>query len=287
VQNAGGRFDSAGTALLCLTVGAYSLSMTLGGRSFGPESAALLATAAVGAALFVLVELRASAPLIDLSALRNAVLSAGLINNAFVSTVMMTTLVVGPFYLALALGMNAWQVGLVMSLGPITSALTGIPSGRLVDRFGADLVLVGGLVAMTVGAVGLVFLPEAVGTAGYITALIVLTPGYQLFQAANNTAVMLEVGEGERGVISGMLSVSRNLGLITGASLMGAVFAISAGTSDIIAAAASEVAFGMQITFTVAAGLMLFALGTVLVSRAMTTRKGQQEGARKAVQKEP
>ena len=68
---------------------------------------------------------------------RDPVLSAGLAMSALVSTVMMATLVVGPFYLARALGLDAAVVGLVMSAGPVVAALTGIPAGRLVDRFGA------------------------------------------------------------------------------------------------------------------------------------------------------
>mgnify|MGYP006211203185 CR=1 FL=1 len=50
------------------------------------------------------------------------------------------------------------------------------------------------------------------------------TIGYALFQTANNTAVMSDIATEQRGVIAGMLNLSRNLGLITGASAMGAVF---------------------------------------------------------------
>ena len=38
---------------------------------------------------------------------------------------------------------------------------------------------------------------------------------------------MADVRPDQRGVISAMLSLSRNLGLITGASVMGAVFALA------------------------------------------------------------
>ena len=44
-----------------------------------------------------------------------------------------------------------------------------------------------------------------------------MTAGYALFQTANNTAVMADVPPDRRGVVSGMLNLSRNLGLITGA----------------------------------------------------------------------
>jgi hypothetical protein len=107
------------------------------------------------------------------------------------------------------------------------------------------------------------------GIAGYIAAIVLLTPGYQLFQAANNTAVMLDVPPDQRGVISGMLGLSRNLGLVTGASVMGAVFAFASMTTDITTAHPDAVATGMQTTFAVAAVLIVIALGIAIGIRAL------------------
>ncbi|MEK1911406.1 MAG: MFS transporter, partial [Pseudomonas chlororaphis] len=93
----------------------------------------------------------------------------------------------------------------------------------------------------------------------------VITLGYATFQTANNTAVMNEVGAEQRGVISGLLNLSRNLGLITGTSLMGAVFAAAAG--DLATASAEGVARGMGFTFVLAAGLVLMAILVALLSQ--------------------
>jgi hypothetical protein len=118
---------------------------------------------------------------------------------------------------------------------------------------------------MAAGSLALSVIPASFGMAGYIAAIAILTPGYQLFQAANNTAVMMDVRADQRGVISGILSLSRNLGLITGASVMGAVFALASMTSDITTALPHAVATGMQITFAVAAGLISVALAIAVV----------------------
>ena len=103
-------------------------------------------------------------------------------------------------------------------------------------------------------------LPATFGIPGYIVPIVVITAGYALFQAANNTAVMRDIGPDQRGVISGMLNLSRNLGLITGASVMGAVFAFASATTDITTAHPEAVATGMRITFAVAAVLIVVAL---------------------------
>ena len=103
-------------------------------------------------------------------------------------------------------------------------------------------------------------LPATLGIPGYIAPIVVITAGYALFQTANNTAVMTDVRPDQRGVISGMLNLSRNLGLITGASVMGAVFALASATTDITTARPEAVATGMRITFAVAAMLIVVAL---------------------------
>lgn len=180
--------------------------------------------------------------------------------NFLVATVMMTTLIVGPFYLAFALNLPAAMVGLVMSIGPVLSILTGIPSGRLVDFAGAHRMSVVGLIALSAGALALAILPGSLGLAGYIAALVLLTPGYQLFQAANNTLVMADAREDQRGVISGWLGLSRNLGLVAGASLMAAVFSYRVGVGAMEDATSSAILSGMQLVFSLAGVLILAAL---------------------------
>ena len=109
------------------------------------------------------------------------------------------------------------------------------------------------------------------GIFGFIAPLVVITGGYALFQTANNTAVMTDVHPDQRGVISGMLSLSRNLGLITGASVMGAVFTLASATLDITTAPPEAVATGMQVTFAVAAMLSIVALAIAVGSRMLGT----------------
>lgn len=263
-----GSFDPLGTWLLALTLGAYALAMTIGRGSFGALNMALLLAAALGTALFVWAEARAASPLIRLATVRE--LGASLAMSALVSTVMMATLVVGPFYLARSLGLDAALVGIVLSAGPLVAALTGVPAGRLADRFGAQRMTVVGLAAIAAGSFLLSMMPPTFGIPGYVAPLVVMTAGYALFQTANNTAVMTGVREDQRGAISGMLNLSRNLGLVTGASAMGAVFALASAAADIATAQPAAVATGMRITFAVAGGLIVVALTIAVASRTRT-----------------
>ncbi|NVZ53347.1 MFS transporter [Pseudomonas sp. B6002] len=190
------------------------------------------------------------------SPLKNPALRVGLVISALVAAVIMTTFVVGPFYLSRGLGLDPAWMGLAMAVGPCVAALTGVPAGRLVDRLGSQRMTLAGLGVMALGAL---LLSLVSGLPAYLGSLVLLTAGYSLFQAANNTAVMSDVQASRRGKVSGLLNLSRNLGLIFGASALGAVFAWA--TPDVTRALPQSVAYGLHVTFGVALGLILLAAG--------------------------
>lgn len=265
-------FDKAGLVVLATTLAAYALAMTLGKGHFGGVNGALLLAAIGGGALFLWIEARAPAPLVRPGLFRQSTLGAGFAMSALATAVVMATLVVGPFYLASVFALEAAPVGLVMSTGPLVAALSGMPAGRLVDRLGAQRMTIAGLAAMVLGAVALPALSASVGLPGYVGALAVTTAGYALFQAANNTAVMTGSSTDQRGLVSGLLNLSRNLGLITGASLMGAAFVLGAGVSDFTTLAPQAAASGLAAAFAIAAGFVLAALLIAVRSTAATRR---------------
>ncbi len=193
--------------------------------------------------------------------LREPGLAAGLTMTLLVAMVIMATLVVGPFHLARGLGLGTAQVGFVMSVGPLVAAMMGVPAGRLTDRHGAARVTRLGLMAMLVGCVALAVLPVSLGVAGYVGAVGFITAGYALFQASNNTAIMSAVDGGRRGVVAGMLSLARNLGLMAGVGGMGVVFELGVGSGDIGGASADAVANGMRVVSLVAAFVVFGGMG--------------------------
>jgi len=253
-------FDVAGTVLLGLTLAAYALAVTIGRGRVGIVNAVLLAIAVGGLVTLVHVESVAASPLIHVSMFRDRVLRSSLAMNGLVSVVMMGTLVVGPFFLSRSLALSATSVGLAMSVGPIVTALIGIPSGRMADRLGSARMTLIGLVGIAMGALLLSLLPASLGLAGYLGPIALMTAGYGVFQTANNTVVMSGARPALRGVTSGMLSLSRNLGLITGASVMGAAFAIASRAPDLTRANAMAVRAGMHGTYALAAMVIIAAL---------------------------
>jgi MFS family permease len=264
------QFDVTGGGLLIAILGSYALAIISGNLW-------LLVATAFAVILFVRWEGRVAAPLVPLSLLGDARLSAGLMTNALVATVVMTTLVIGPFYLGGALGLAPSSFGLVMAAGPLAAALAGFPAGRIVDRVGSARVSVVSLGVMTIG---LIALAQAPGVLGYIGAITAVTVSYAAFQAANNSSIMAGAGSSERGLISGLLNLSRNLGLISGAAAMGALFAASAGqVAEPLTTSAAA-----RLCFEVAALLTLFALA---ISAASTFARRRAKLASVSVPESP
>ncbi len=96
------------------------------------------------------------------------------------------------------------------------------------------------------------------GVLGYIAPIALLTAGYALFQVANNTMLMKDLFPERRGLIAGMVNLARNLGAITGASAMGALFYLA--SQQVAGTAAAAAVDGMRVTYGVAALLALAAL---------------------------
>lgn len=259
-EAAGGRQrqDVAGLLLLVTVLSGYSFAMTV--DAFSALQFLLLGGTFAGLLIFIWVEKHAANPIVDLRLFSQPALTTGALANTLVSTIMMATLIVGPFFLMFGLGLSGATSGLIMAIGPITAAFSGVPAGRLTDRFGPNAMIVAGLIQMVAGALALAWLPVMFAVPGFIVAFMLLTPGYQLFLAAVNTHVLNCADAKQKGVVSGIMTLSRNLGFLTGASLMGALFAKAVGTSNPSLASPEAIATGLTATYLVAALLALLAL---------------------------
>ena len=258
------KIDLRGAISFGVAIAGVALTLTL---PFGAIGIGTLVASGISALVFLRAERRASAPFFPPSALADRAMRRGLAANALVAAVMMTTLVVGPFYLARGLGLGSGAVGLVLSVGPVLSTLSGFPAGRMVDRLGAGQVAQLGVMAMAIAVALIAGFVSRFGLVAYLGGIAILTPGYQLFLAANTTLVLTKAGSAERGVISGLLGLSRNIGLIIGAAGMGALFARAAGRADAALANAPQIGFAVVVSFAVATGLLIVAVLLVRPAR--------------------
>ncbi|HMN59615.1 MAG TPA: DHA2 family efflux MFS transporter permease subunit, partial [Anaerolinea sp.] len=141
----GQRFDAAGALILFATLGAYALGMTLG-QSDGfsaPAVLALLVSAGVGLVIFILVEIRARQPMVDLSLFRNVLMSTNLL-MAFLVFIVLSGGFILPFFLQNVMGYSTEMVGLLMMANPIAMGLVSPLAGAVSGKFGPAVVSLGG-----------------------------------------------------------------------------------------------------------------------------------------------
>ncbi|MEM8582176.1 MAG: MFS transporter, partial [Pseudomonadota bacterium] len=216
--------DLPGASALAISLAALTWLLSDMANGFDASIIVLAAVAGGSLVAFLLIEANTAAPIIPLSLLRSSQLLVSFAMNAIGSFVMMGMLVVGPFFLMDGLGLTTVQMGLAMSVGPISSALSGIPAGRFTEKTGAARALTAGASAMAVSCAAMAVLPYFFGLGGFVLAFVLLAPSYQVFLAALNTSVMENASEQDRGVTSGILNLSRNFGFILGAGAVSAVF---------------------------------------------------------------
>lgn len=246
------RVKLASLSMLVVALLCYGLALTSGGAlALGWWAGALL-----GTALFVRRERRARFPLLPLALLADSRLKGGLLASVLVASVMVLTLLIGPFYLHGVFELDMATVGLMISGGPLLAALTGMPAGWLVDRFGSCRVARLGLMVMMSALLGLATLSATYGPLGYLLPILLLTAGYALFQTANNSAVVGAATEQARGSVAGLLTLSRNLGQLTGAAGLGGLFVTLVGTPNLATAMPADLVFGMQTSFALS-GLLI------------------------------
>ncbi|MEO1223009.1 MAG: MFS transporter [Pseudomonadota bacterium] len=258
------RFDLAGAIAMAVSLAALTFLISDLAAGFGGTDVLWLPLAVAAFAAFLIIEARAEAPIVALSAFRSRPLSLGLGMNAIISLVMMGVLVTGPFFLTGGLGLTTAQMGLAMSVGPISAALSGVPAGRLVEWVGPGRAVVVGSIMVSAGAAGLAGLPYVLGLVGFVLAFVILAPGYQLFLAAVNTLVMATANDQDRGVISGLLNLGRSFGFIVGASVMSTLFWWLVRINGDAAPVGQDIRFAMVGTFAFAAALTAGVAGLAL-----------------------
>jgi MFS family permease len=187
----------------------------------------LLALGLTGALAWVRHESRAAHPVMRIAPFRSARFSGIQAASVIVNLACFANLLLLPYVLTRQAGMAIAQAGLALSVYPAGSVLGNALAGRLARRLGAPGLMAWGLVVavaglglsavvlgLVAGASGPAILPLAAG-------MLVSGLGLGLFQVGymDQTTTLLPVHE--RGVAGSLVSVTRLLGILLGATGIG------------------------------------------------------------------
>ena len=222
-------FDLIGAAFIFIALISLLLPLSLV-EEYGWHNPLILLCIAIGFALtvgFIWWEQHTKFPLFDLTLFQNRLFAmsnlAALLN--FMSQ--FTIILLIPFYLQQLRGLTPAQSGLLYLPMPLTTMILAPISGTLSDRMDSRYLSSTGMAIIAAGMLLLSNLKADSTNIYLIAGLITVGLGIGLFQTPNNSAIMGSVSHSKRGTASGMLATMRNIGMVLGVAISGAIFSSS------------------------------------------------------------
>jgi len=271
------RFDAAGAFTFMAGLVALLLGLNQGhawGWTFAP-TLALLASAVILLGVFLFIERRVASPMLDLSLFRTRVFSASTASAVLNYICLYTVLFLLPFYLIQARGLDPAQAGLILTAQPIIMAIAAPISGTLSDRIGARLLSTSGMAIIAVGLFLLSRLGPQAPLGNVALGLAVVGLGTGMFVSPNTSALLGAAPLHRRGIASGILATARNVGMVLGVGLAGAIFTTVQAQGQALGSPTATFD-GIHMGFLVAVGVAIAgALTSAVRGRAVENGKSQ------------
>jgi len=249
----GERFDLIGSVLYSLALASliYGLSLfpVIQGMGFVLAGTGLLAA-------FVIWEIRAKSPVMDIRLLRgNRVFAfsnaAAFLNYSSTYAVVFFL----SFYLQYVKGLSPESAGLILVAQPAVQAVFSPTAGRLSDRIEPRLVASAGMTITAIGLVLLLFLKEGSPLYLIVACLMLLGLGFAFFASPNTNAIMSAVPRKFYGVASGSVGTMRLTGQMFSQAIALLVSALYLGSAQIVPENYPQFLMAMRAAFAVLAVL--------------------------------
>jgi EmrB/QacA subfamily drug resistance transporter len=223
--------DYAGVVLLTVALTAFVLAL-IEGNDWGWSSGRIVVLLAIGVVttpLFLFVESRVSAPVVDFNFFRSRNFVGANTVATIISFAMMGSFFFLAIYLQDLLQFSPFETGLRFLPTTIVIVVAAPLAGRVADKIGSRWPMVLGLV---ITAVSLYLFSRMTATTTYsdlLPAFILLGLGIGITMSPMSTAAMNAVDVGKAGVASGTLQMFRMMGGTIGVAATGAIFQAKLG----------------------------------------------------------
>ncbi len=222
----GQTFDIPGAVTLFISL--TSLLMALSeGQEKGWSSILIISLFILSAVFFIIfikVENKAMQPMMELRHFRNKLFAAANISGLISFIAMFSTILLMPFFLQNELGYSPQDVGIVFLAVPLVMSVASPISGWLSDRTDSFLLSSVGIGIASISIFSLSYMSSSSSFIDVTSRLAVLGLGLGLFQAPNNSIIMGSLPKEQLGVAAGSLGTMRNMGMVIGIAISGAVY---------------------------------------------------------------
>ena len=220
------RFDWPGLVTLLGWSGLLVFALEAGGRDYAWGSLEIIGSfggAAVLLAAFLIIERRASEPLIPLDLFRIPALRASTVVTMFLGMSMFGVLSFLPLYGRTVLGESATGAGRILIPLLLAMMLASPIGARLVLRIGFRTVVMTGTCLVAVGALLLTRLTVDSSQLELSLYLMCLGVGMGFVFMSTSLAAQNSVGMSQMGVATGLVNFTRQLGGAIGVAIAGSV----------------------------------------------------------------
>lgn len=255
------RFDFAGGFLFIVSLTLLLLALNQGPISgWSAVWVAVLCLSVIVGLLFVWMEFRTPFPMLQLSLLKNHMISFALLANISNYIVMFFLYSLLPIYLVQAMSFSLSKVGTILGLVPLSMLVFATLSGRLSDRIGTRIPTTVGMGVLTIGLLILPLFHSGMSLHLIVISSVLMGVGSGFFISPNNSAVFGATPSTMRGTASGLTGTARYLGQVIGLTLASALFEQFQKVPS--ALNVNHIAFAFQQTMLIGAGIGL--VGTIL-----------------------
>lgn len=266
-------FDWAGSALLSASLVCFVLVLSHG-YSWGYTTARTILFAsisAVSAVVFVWREVRVPYPIVELKLFAIRLFSLPLLSAISLFMSLFTVVFLMPFYLVHPCGFAIGKVGLLMVTPFVFLFFVSPIAGAVYDKMGSRVLCTVGMIILAVSLVCLAMISSAQSTVQIMWKLALAGIGTAIFLPPNTSAALTAVSANRRGIAAGTVATARNLGMVMGVALAGAIFntafhRLSNGLTLKVYTPDLSPVFMLSFRYAMMAGGAVAALGAVLAA---------------------
>ena len=225
--------------------------------------------------------------MLNMSFFKNRVFAASNAAAIFIYMSEFIMIFLTPFYLVTLRGYTAMQSGLLYLPMPLATMFVAPISGSASDRVDSRYISSTGALILACGLYMLSFLKADTSNAYIIASMFVSGAGFGMFQTPNNSAIMGSVPLKNRGTASGTLATMRNIGMVLGVAVSGALFSNTQNKAVQIFAAQGQTGallssnafiYALHLTALVAVAVAIAAMIASLVKGRVPTEADKEDG---------
>lgn len=223
------KIDIIGTILMIICLTCFLLSITEG-QNLGWINKKILFSffvAVVSAILFYIREMSITFPIVDFKLFANKTILCGDLSLIFCYLAMTANTILFPFYTQHVLKYSAVLTAIAVLpyalanviFAPVAGKLSGYIGSKFLTLLGGSLIGSGMLILMCFGAKALFI--------SLITTQFIIGTGSAFFQSPANNAIMAKSSLENASTNSGIIALSRNIGMTVGVAIATTVFTIA------------------------------------------------------------